>query len=131
MDKATGKFTVTGGNEHIIRAAEGEPRQAWVSGSQRFEGDIIGSGAVEWMFVYLPDRTARFLGFQRIEGSICGRSGTVVLESTGFHDGRSSVGTWRILPGSGTGELAGIGGQGDFEAPGGAEVGYRLEYEIK
>lgn len=130
MSTASGNFTVTGGNEQVIREAEGEVRLTRVTGSQEFEGDIVGSGSVEWVMCYSPDRSARFMGFQRIECSIGGRSGSLVLESTGFHDGRSSVGTWSVVPGSGTGELAGIGGTGDFEAPGGPTVIYDLEYEF-
>jgi hypothetical protein len=130
MNKAKGNFTVTGGHEQAIRDAEGEVRLTWVSGTQTFEGDIVGAGSVDWVMCYSLDRSSRFLGFQRIEGSIGGRSGSVVLESTGFHDGRSSVGSWRVIPGSGTGELARMGGHGTFEAPGGAVVSYELEYEF-
>jgi hypothetical protein len=130
MSRATGIFTVTGGNEQTIRDAEGEMRLTRVSGSQRFEGAIVGDGSVEWVMCYSPDRSSRFVGFQRIEGSIGERSGSLVMESTGFHDGRSSVGSWRIIPGSGTGELAGIGGRGTFEAPGGPAVTYELDYEL-
>lgn len=130
MSKVSGTFTVTGGNEEIIRDAEGEVRLSRVSGTQRFEGDIVGEGSVEWVMCYSLDRSARFLGFQRIEGSIGGRSGSLTMESTGFHDGRSSIGSWHIIPGSGTGELAGISGRGTFEAPGGASVSYELEFEL-
>jgi hypothetical protein len=35
-----------------------------------------------------------------------------------------------VVDGTGTGELAGIRGQGGFEARGGATVSYRLDYEI-
>jgi hypothetical protein len=131
VSKAIGKFTVTGGNEHLIREAEGEVRLTRVTGTQRFEGGIAGEGAVEWVMCYSPDRSARFMGFQRIEGSIDGQTGSLVLESTGFHDGRSSQGGWRVVPGSGTGELVGISGHGHFEAPGGAVVTYSLEYELE
>ena len=130
MNKISGSFTITGGDEQTISDAEGEFRLTRVGGTQRFEGGIIGDGAVDWVMAYAPDRSARFLGFQRVAGSIGGRAGTFVMESTGFHDGRTSVGTWRIVPNSGTGALAGIGGHGSFEAPGGAIVTYELEYDF-
>ena len=130
MSKATGNFSVTGGSEQTVRDAPGEVKLTRVAGTQRFGGAIEGLGPVEWVFGYRPDRSAVFAGFQRIEGSIDGRAGSVVLESTGEHDGRTSKGRWRIVPGSGTGELAGISGEGSFDAPGGPEASYELEYRL-
>ncbi len=128
--KAKGTFKVVGGGEETVRQAPGEVKLTHVSGRQQFEGDVAGEGTVEWLMAYSPDRTARFTGFQRIEGSIGGRSGSFLMESTGNHDGRSSHGEWRILPGSGTGALAGITGSGRFDAPGGPVVTYELDYEL-
>ena len=130
MSGATGTFTVTGGGEQTVREAPGEVKLTRVSGTQRFGGGIVGEGSVEWVFCYRPDRSARFVGFQRIEGSINGRSGRLVLESTGDHEGGRSKGHWRVIPASGTDELAGIGGEGSFEAPGGSEVTYELDYQL-
>jgi len=59
-----------------------------------------------------------------------GRSGSLLMESTGDHVGGRSAGHWRVIAGSGTGGLAGIGGDGSFDAPGGREVGYELEYTL-
>ena len=130
MARANGTFMVTGGSEQTIREAPGEVRVTRVSGTQRFGGAIAGEGSVEWVFCYRPDRSARFVGFQRIEGSIDGRSGSLVMESTGDHDGKQSKGKWRIVPGSGTGQLVGISGEGSFDATGGPVVAYDLEYEF-
>lgn len=130
MTIARGTFTVTGGDEQTIRGADGGPRLTRINGSQRFEGAIVGDGAVDWLMRYASDGSARFAGFQRIAGAIGGRSGSFELESTGFHDGRSSSGNWRIVPGSGTGDLEGISGYGTFEAPGGPMAAYTLDYEI-
>ena len=130
MNRATGTFTVTGGTEEILREAPGEVKLTRVSGTQRFGGGISGAGSVEWVFCYRPDGSARFAGFQRIEGTIAGRSGSLVLESVGDHESGRSKGRWQVIPGSGTGELAGIHGEGSFDAPGGAEVLYELEYGL-
>ena len=128
MGKATGTFTVNGGGEQTIHEATGEPRITRVSGTQRFRGSIVGEGSIEWVFCYRADRSARFTGLQRIDGSIDGRSGSLVIESTGDHDGKGSKGHWLVVPGSGTGQLAGIAGEGSFDAPGGPEVSYALDY---
>jgi hypothetical protein len=130
MSKATGTFSVTGGSEQTIHEAPGEVRLTRVSGTQRFSGSIVGDGSVDWVFCYRPDRSARFLGLQRLEGSMEGRTGSLVMESTGNHDGKQSNGRWRVIPGSGTGQLAGISGEGTFDAPGGPEVTYELDYQL-
>jgi hypothetical protein len=130
MGKAIGTFTVIGGSEQTIRDATGEPRITRVSGTQRFGGSIVGEGSIEWVFCYRADRTARFTGLQRIEGSINGQSGSVVIESTGDHDGKASKGRWLVVLGSGTGQLVGIVGEGSFDAPGGPEVSYELDYRF-
>jgi hypothetical protein len=130
LARANGTFTVTGGSEQTVREAPGEVRVTRVSGTQRCGGAIAGEGSVEWIFCYRPDRSARFVGLQRIEGSIDGRRGSLVLESSGDHDGRRSRGEWRVVPGSGTGELAGIAGGGTFDAPGGPQVTYELDYRL-
>lgn len=130
MTRATGAFKVTGGSEQTIREAPSEVRLTRVTGTQRFEGGIVGEGSVEWLFCYQPDRSARFVGLQRIEGSIDGRSGSLVMESSGDHGGKRSAGHWRVIAGSGTGELAGVSGEGSFEAPGGAVVTYLLDYQL-
>lgn len=130
MTRATGNFTVTGGSEQTVREAPGEVKLTRVSGTQRFGGAIVGEGSVEWVFCYRPDRSARFVGVQRIEGSIDGRTGSLVMESAGDHDGRSSKGRWLVIPGSGTSGLAGITGEGTFEAPGGPEATFSLDYNL-
>ena len=130
MSRATGRFTVTGGSEETIHEAPGEVKLTRVGGTQHFSGGIVGDGSVDWVFCYRPDRSARFLGLQRIEGTIDGRAGSLIMESTGNHDGTRSNGRWRVISGSGTGEVAGITGEGSFNAPGGPEVEYELDYQL-
>jgi Protein of unknown function (DUF3224) len=130
LSRAAGVFTVTGGSEQTVRDVPGEVKLTRVSGTQRFDGGIVAKGSVEWVFLYSLDGSARFVGFQRIEGSIDGRSGSLVLESTGVHSGGRSKGRWRVVAGSGTQALAGITGVGTFEAPGGAQVTYELDYSF-
>lgn len=128
VTRLTGTFEVLSGDEQPWQGGgEGEPRLTRVTGNQRFGGDIEGDGSVAWLMCYVPAGGARFVGMQRIEGRFGGRSGSLVLESVGDHDGRASKGTWRIVVGAGTGDLAGVSGRGRFEAPGGRTVTYELE----
>jgi hypothetical protein len=130
MAKATGTFEVTSWREDAYHERTGEVKLTRAGGEQRFSGDIEGEGSVEWLMCYSPEGRARFVGLQRIEGSLGGRNGSVVIESVGDHDGKQSKGDWTIVAGSGTGDLSGISGRGGFDAPGGPRVSYMLDYQL-
>jgi len=130
MATASGTFKIGSFHEDAYHEAEGEPKLTRAGGEQAFSGDIEGKGLVEWLMCYSADGSARFVGLQRIEGSIGARKGSFVVESTGDHDGEQSKGDWTVVDGSGTGDLLGIRGRGSFHAPGGPEATYQLEYEL-
>jgi hypothetical protein len=130
MSNATGTFEVLTGDEDAYHEAEGEVRLTHAHGSQRFSGAIEGDGTIEWLMCYLPSGGASMVGQQRIDGTVDGKRGSFMIEAVGQHDGKASTATWRIIDGSGTGELAGIRGEGGFEAPGGTTVAYHLDYDL-
>ena len=96
-----------------------------------YSGDIEGQGETEWLMCYREDKTADFVGFQRIVGRLGGRSGSFVFESTGAFDGKEATGPLAIVQGSGTGELEGIVGQGTLSAPLGGEPSVSLDYDFE
>jgi hypothetical protein len=131
MPIASGTFELLSGGEDAYREDPGGPRLTRAKGTQRFGGGIEGNGSVDWLICYRPDKSARFVGLQRIDGRIGHRSGSFVLEATSTHDGKASTGSWTVIEGTGTGDLAGISGVGGFEAPGGPKVQYHLDYELE
>jgi hypothetical protein len=131
MTKATGSFELTSMTEDPYEELDGGIKLTHASGAQRFTGDIEGDGAVHWLMLYRPDKTARFVGLQRITGTVAGRRGTFVLTAEGDHDGGSSGMRWTVVSGSGTGELAGISGTGSMTAPGGAKGSYELTHTFE
>src|SRR4029450_13031448 len=94
MSIASVTFEIPPGSEDFYREAEGEVRLTRARGEQRFAGDIDGQGAVEWLMCYSPTGGARFVGLQRIEGTVGDRRGSYVIEAMGDHDGARSKGTW-------------------------------------
>ena len=130
MGAIEGTFEVLSTEEQALFDAGDGVRLAHASGTQRFSGGIEGDGSVDWLMCYLAGAEARFVGLQRIDGTIDGRRGSLVLEAVGGHDGTRSTATWRIVDGSATGELEGIHGRGVFSAPGGRTASYRLEFEF-
>lgn len=72
--------------------------------------DGLGQGVGESVMYYRPDGTSSYVTVMRLTGSLDGRSGSFVLTGDGTFDGTTAAGTTRIVPGSGTGDLAGITG---------------------
>jgi hypothetical protein len=130
MSTATGTFEVTGADEDPYDELDGGIKLTHASGTQAFHGDLDAAGAVHWLMLYRPDKTARFVGLQRMTGSLSDRQGTFVLTAEGDHEGGTSRIRWSVVDGSGTGELVGISGSGTMTAPGGREGTYELEYTL-
>ena len=124
-----GEFEVTGWDEKPYHEGGGE-KLTRASVTQKFSGAIDGEGSVEWLICYRPDGTADFVALQRIDATIDGRSGTVVVRSAGVFDGEKAVGGWSVVDGSATGDLAGVTGNGHFEAPMGGTPTFELELEL-
>jgi len=131
MTKATGTFEVESGTDDPYDELDGGIRLTHASGTQTFRGDIDGEGAVHWLMLYRADKSAHFVGLQRITGSVGGRRGTFVLAAGGDHTDGSSRIRWTVVTGAATGELAGIAGSGSMVAPGGAKGTYELEYTLE
>ena len=76
-------------------------------------GDFEGSGPQTGGGARLPDGSLYANGTLMFTGTVrgCG-TGTVVMRSTGFNRGGETSGTIEIIEGSGTGDLAGLTGEG-------------------
>lgn len=96
--------------------------------TETFTGDIDGASTVRALQVRHDDRTARMLSLQRFAGKLNGREGTFVLQGSEIVEGGRIKATWFIVPGSGTGDLAGLRGNGGFEGEFGKESDGTLDY---
>jgi Protein of unknown function (DUF3224) len=84
--------------------------------TEDFSGDIEGEGVAEFVQTARSENEASFVGVERVAGSISGKSGTFVFQDEGTLTGKTVFGTWFVVPGSGTGELRGLRGEGGFKA---------------
>ena len=83
---------------------------------ESFSGDIEGDGVVEFLQAGRADGSASFVGIERVTGRLAGREGTFLLQDAGTVEGSIVSGDWFVVPGSGTGQLAGLRGEGGFRA---------------
>jgi len=83
---------------------------------ESFSGDITGDGVVEFLQAARPDGSASFAGIERVTGTVAERTGTFLLQQAGTLQDNVVSGDWFVIPGSGTGQLAGLRGTGGFRA---------------
>ena len=106
----------------------GGPALSRIHVEESFAGDITGDGVVEFLQAALPDGSASFVGIERVTGSLAGREGTFLLQDAGTVAGDVVNGDWFVVPGSGTGQLAGLRGEGGFRANLGEGAQVHLDY---
>ena len=96
--------------------------------TEDFVGDIAGEGAARMLQTLRADGSASFVAVERVVATLDGRNGSFVLQDEGALVGNHVKGTWHVVPGSGTGDLAGLRGEGGFEAELGQHADYTLAY---
>jgi hypothetical protein len=63
-------------------------------------------------------------------GQVAGRSGSYVLLAGGSYDGAVARTDWKVVEGSGTGELTGLGGTGSAVASSTPPGTFTFDYEL-
>ena len=106
----------------------GGPALSRIHVEESFSGDISGDGLVEFLQAALPNGSASFVGIERVTGSLAGRDGTFLLQDAGTVADNIVTGDWFVVPGSGTGQLAGLRGEGGFRANLGEGAQVHLDY---
>lgn len=97
--------------------------------TRTFTGDLEGSSTAELM-IAKSEGGGGYVGHDKVTGSLDGKSGTFVFQHAGVMgpDGVTNTGT--IVPGSGTGELEGITGDGTMLADDEGNHTLTLAYEL-
>ena len=110
----TATFEIKGWDEQPFDEAVGVAKLTKATVAKEYAGDVEGTSATEWLMAYHPDKSAEFVGLERIKGTIDGRRGSLVLQHVGtFEDGAAKA-TLTVV--SGTDELKGATGTGQFVA---------------
>lgn len=95
---------------------------------ESFSGDITGAGVVEFLQAARADGSANFVGIERVTGELAGRRGTFLLQDAGTVQDNIVSGNWSVIARSGTGQLAGLRGEGAFRANLGEGAQVHLDY---
>lgn len=107
--------------------AEG-PTLMEVQLTETFSGDIEGESTVRVIQAAHEDGAMSFVGLQRVRGSVGGRAGSFLLQPSGTVAGKETHAKWFVVPGSATGQLKGLRGDGGFQARLGEQGSFWLDY---
>ena len=129
--RATGRTAVKTYEPKVFDEVPGGPSLADIHVTETFSGDIEGDGAVRVIQAARPDGSASFVGIERVRGSIAGKEGSFLLQVGGTVAGKEMRAEWFVMPGSGTGELRGLRGDGGFKAELGHHGTIWLDYDFE
>ena len=96
--------------------------------TETFTGDLNGESTVRALQVQRDDRSASMVSVQRFRGKLGGRMGSFVLQGSEIVGNGKIKATWFVVPGSGTGDLSGLRGDGGFEGQFGKASEATLDY---
>jgi hypothetical protein len=125
---ASAPFTNDRYDEEPYGGGEGtELQRAHIT--RTFSGDLEGTSTAE-ILIARSEGGGGYTGQDLVTGSLAGKSGSFVIQHGGIMgpEGISNTGT--IVPGSGTGELEGITGEGTLLADEEGNHTLTLEYEL-
>ena len=107
-----------------------ETKLVLINVEESFAGDLQGAGTARFLQASRPDGSASFVGMERFVGTVGGKQGSFILQDVGTLTGDQVNGSWSMVPGSGTGELARIAGDGGFKAKLGQHASITLDYTM-
>lgn len=137
MTKTTVTITGKTWDEQRVGEVEGAHAIAQAKFTTEWKGELSGTSTC-WMFIAYVDGdpaepqtlVGPYIGYELVEATIGGRSGTFVLAISGDHRGGVARTEVSVVPGSGTGALAGITGSGSYAADA-MEYALELDYTLE
>ena len=97
---------------------------------KRFEGDLVAVGKGEMLTALTPIKgSAGYVAIERVTGTLHARAGSFVFQHTGTMDGGAQNLSITVVPGSGTGALAGLSGAFKLDIVEGKHF-YEFEYQL-
>lgn len=125
MQTAAGQFTVK--LSPLPASADGTQR---LSIDKQFSGELVGTSRGEMLSAGNPAAgEAGYVALEMVDAALAGRQGRFALQHSGTMSGGGQALDIRIVPGSGSGGLAGIGGTMAIRIEGGVHH-YTLTYDL-
>ena len=130
MHVANSRFAIKNWDEKPYSEGPDLPKLTRAAVTKTFTGDIAGEGRVEYLMMYRSDGSAAFVGLERVVGQVAGKAGSFVLHRTGVFENGIAKESYFVIPGSGTGDLTNMRGEGTSAVGHGSEHPFVLNYEL-
>ena len=109
----------------------GDPAVGRMLLSKQFHGDLTGSSAGQMLSAGSPAKgTGGYVAMEKVSVTLAGRIGAFVLQHSGTMDHGKLELNIRVVPDSGTGELAGITGTMNIRIAEDGKHFYELDYTL-
>lgn len=129
MSKASGTFELSA--THDIYDESPGAKLSRTKYTKTFQGDLVASSTVESLQAVSDDeKSAAYVGMERISGTLGGRSGSFVLQHSGLMVGDGMELEVKVLPGMSTDELTGLSGTMSIDIRDGQHF-YEFEYSLE
>lgn len=109
----TASFEIEGWDEAVYDAPAEGHTLARTTVRKRFSGPLQGTSFAE-LLTAGGEGGQGYVASERVEGTLDGRRGSFVLQHGGIADEREQRAFGSVVPGSGTGELVGLRGDGVY-----------------
>jgi len=123
-------FKIAEWSESPIQVFENGAKLSSAKVTQDYHGAITGQGTVDYQMAYTVNGTAKFVGFETIQGVVAHKTGTFVIQHTGVFEEGKAKSRWSIVEGAGTGELRDLAGNGTYEAGHGEDAHVSFNYHF-
>jgi hypothetical protein len=131
MQRLEARFKLESWDEKTLFEGEGGQKTTHAHVVQSYSDGLDGTGVVEYLMAYVNESEAEYVGIERFEGSVEGRSGSFIMRHEGTFSKEGATSRCTILQGSGLGDLKGIHGTGHFPVSGHAEsYPFEFSYQI-
>lgn len=114
---AHAEFRITSWDEQTHAEFTGAEKLTRATTGQAYTGDLTGESRSDMLMYYPPAaEPVPYVGFEHFTRTLAGRSGTFVAQAHGqYADGVAAI-EWTVVPGSATGDLAGLTGTAGYQA---------------
>ena len=128
--RATGTFEIATWDEKPYDEREGV-RLTSTRVTKAFRGDVEGESTTDLLMAYgAEEGSAAYVGFERVTGSVHGRSGSFVLHHSATMTRGEGESSLSVVPDSGTGELRGLRGDARITREPDGGRSFTLDYDL-
>ncbi|HET7584962.1 MAG TPA: DUF3224 domain-containing protein [Gemmatimonadaceae bacterium] len=97
---------------------------------KRYHGGLEATSTGEMLSAGSARSSGGYVAIERVTGTLDGRRGSFALQHNATMDAGTPELNIIVVPGSGTGELAGLSGRMTIDIAAGGAHSYELEYEL-